>query len=178
MPVYQVDVEKLYEGEYWSNRYFVERETIAAASVAAEDIAQIERSFHNVNVLFTKVRTSTVALGDDAYIISPLAVNGQFASGDALLPLFNVLRGDFPKFGGGRPYRKLYRGVLTEDVVIGNVISSGTLTTALNAAQSSFREVPLTTGLGEELGNVTWFAPVAMRQLRRGSRRRLLPILP
>lgn len=174
MPVFQVDVQKRLVAEYWTNRYFVSDDTIAGASLVAEDIADAERLFHGNAVEFVSVRTSTVAEGDDTYVTTPLFGFGELTLTD-YLPLWNVIR---VLFGGtgGRPYYKLYRGCLDESNVLGSVLSAP-LITAVNSACAVFSGV-VTTGLGELLATGTVDPRVRMRQLRRGKRKRTTPVLP
>jgi hypothetical protein len=177
MPIYQLDIEKFLNGEYWSNRYFVSSSTIAAAEILGQTIVAAERLFHSSLVTFTKLRTSTVAAGDDSYITTILDQLGAFSATGDLLPLFNVVRVDFNKDGGGRPYRKLYRGCLGEGLVTGSVITSGSFIEALQDGLDAIDGI-VSDGLGTALFTGVLINRIAMRQLRRGSRRRTQAILP
>jgi len=179
MGLYFMDSEKSYQNEYWSNRYVISAATLAEAVAVAADIRAIERaSTYNV-ALLTKYRVSTSAAHDDVYQIVNDNVAGSKIAGSATLPLFCRIRFDFNAFGGGRPSRKYWCPPLTEDEVADGVLNS----TALAAYNTSYLQ-PLV-ALGEFVdvdaqaftsGSI--FPKVAMRQLRRGSKRKLLPIIP
>lgn len=174
MAVFQVDIEKRLVGERWTNRYFVDAETIAAAHVTANVIVDTERTVHGSAVEFVTVRTSTVTEGDNVYISEPLFGFGE-VSLTAYLPLFCVVR---VLFGGtgGRPYYKLYRGCLEEANVSGSVLEAG-VTLAFVELCASLSGL-ITTGLGDTLATGVVDPRIAMRQLRRGRRRKTTPILP
>ncbi len=179
MALYSVDIEKVLLGEFWSNRYIVEAETLIDAHASALDIVALERAVHKTVVTFTKYRTSTTAEGDDLYFITALNSTGLDGSGGDWLPLFLVARVDFSTAGGGRPSRKYLRLPLGENEVTNNSIIpavvaniNGSYATPM-AALGSYVDVD---GQAFIAGSCNPF--VGMRQLRRGSKRRALPIIP
>ena len=169
-----VDIEKLYQGEYWTNRYIVAAADLIAAQSIGSQIVGIERAIHLSPVLFTRYRVSDGVKDTDVYIVANLNL---FGTGNldnaAMLPLFNVLRVDFNTQGGGRPSRKYLRGVLQENNIAYNDINAPALTnyntnyaTPL-AALAGFVDVD-----GQEIVQGSAYPFVAMRQLRRGSKRK------
>jgi len=183
MALYQVDVEKSFGGEFWTNRYVINSSTLENADEGADIIVARERIFHRESVQFTKVRTRTFVAGDDTYSSRPLSGSGEVPPSGALLPLFNVIRVDFPAEGGGRPSRKYYRigicaGDMADDFIVNNTILSLTESgLAGMIAELAGNATPFVDVDGQELSDPTAFATIAMRQLRKGSRRRTEPIL-
>lgn len=178
MPLFKVDIEKLYQTEYWTNVYYVEADDVASAHVVGAEIAEIERQITDTDVTFTKYRTSDVLPLTDVFITTPLNVPGLRANDAVLLPLFNVLRADL-QTAIGRPSRKYLRGVLTEDSIAFNDVIPA-MVTAMNTLYAEplegveeLRDVD-----GQTIDNVTINPKVGMRQLRRGSRRSVTPIVP
>lgn len=174
MPVFSLDIEKSIGLESWTNRYFVETSDFSSAVTLGQLFVDAERVFHTNVVTFDRYRIATITPNDDQFVITPLAVPGQRAPGGSLLALFNAVRVDFSK-GFGRPYRKYYRGVLDEETVNFQGIS-GTLITLVENGLSNISGYNRTMD-GTVLGTPVVIPQVAMRQLRRGSRRRTTPIL-
>lgn len=168
------DIEKLLQGEYWTNRYIIEAADMAAALTAANTIVGAERAIHYDNVLFTRYRVSDGVAETDVYQVTNVNLFGSQALGsDHMLPLFNVLRIDFNTAGGGRPSRKYLRGCLTEPNVNFNAIASA-LVTAVNSGYvstlvglASFVDID-----GQQITSGAAYPFVGMRQLRRGSKRK------
>lgn len=176
MPLYKVDVEKLYLTEYWSNRYLVEANTIQDAANAADTIVATERTFHTTLVQFTKVRTSEFPQGGGFFIVKPIGLPGQRANSGDLLPLFVTVRVDFPA-GLGRPSRKYYRGVISEaDIAGANLLAAAR--TFIQTSVNAFDPQPLVDPQVSPLGTGVVQSTVQMRQLRRGTKRRQNPIIP
>lgn len=175
MPLFYVEIEKRLGSEFWTNRWIVRSDTLANAnSVLGVAILDAERQLHSTTVLFTRYRVSTVAAGDESYVIVPINQFGLRAHGTALLPLFNTLRVDFPA-ASGRPSRKYFRGVLTEEDITGDAIL-----TSFNSYMAAFVDNFAETAEGpgildpqEQLfTNAVPITNVQMRQLRRSRRRR------
>lgn len=183
MPLYQIDIEKTLGGEFWTNVYYVQQSDLSNANTDAGTIAGIEATFHLENVQFTKARIRTVAEGDEIFVTRPLGfIGARDNSGGQLLPLFNVVRVDIGAITG-RPSRKYYRGTLLSS----DVQANGTIVEAYRAFVEQQVDILLGSGLngvplrdvdGEELTVSTAFQTIGMRQLRRGSKRRLQPVLP
>lgn len=182
MPVFQIDVEKTLGGEFWTNVYYVQAGNLAQAVAAAQDVALMERSFHYSYVLFTKARVRTTVEGDFVYETVPINEFGQVDPlGSPHLPLFNVLRADF-QVGGSRPSRKYYKLPILENNQNNGLIDPGLsadVATKLNARLEALATAgtPLCDPQGQILQAATTFRNVGMRQLRRGSKRKLKPII-
>lgn len=179
VPVAQIDVEKSYNGEFWTNRYLVDIAPNAAGAPALiSAIVAAERTCHYSAVFFTKVRHRTLAVGDDDFSTTQIGYFGTRAIGtEALIPLFNVVRVDF-SVGDGRPSRKYLRGCITEtdfqgDVLTGTILS-GIMPQYINGIVAIQNVVD---PQGDDLVSGQVILQVAMRQLRRGTRRRSGPVL-
>lgn len=176
---WSVDSEKMYNNEYWSNRYIVEAATLSEALDIARQIRFIEKNCTNQAATLTKFRVSTTAVGDDVYQIENDNVAGSLVAGSDLMPLFNRVRIDFNTNGGGRPSRKYWCGPMSEaDQVNGFLVSA--MITFYNTnfvnpllAVDGFVDVD-----GQTFSSGSVMPKVAMRQLRRGSKRKALPIIP
>lgn len=175
MPHYYVEIEKRLGSEFWTNRYIVRALTLAdASSILGVGLLNAERPLHAEAVTFTRYRVSTVDPSDDTYVIVTINAPGLRDIGiNQLLPLFNTLRVDFPA-GSGRPSRKYYRGVLTENDIAGDLVQ-----TNFNGLMAAFVDMfaegegpGLVDPQGELFVNAVPISLVQMRQLRRSRRRR------
>lgn len=177
MPLFSADIEKLYQGEYWTNRYILDTANMQDAINAANLILSYERAVTLAAVTFTRYRVSDVDPSTDVYTIIQTNVQGSAATGGEMLPLFNVVRVDFSA-GSGRPSRKYLRGVLTENVINFNNISATHISFIENNYAFPLRDLAAYVDVdGQALQTGEVYPFVAMRQLRRGSRRRSQPIL-
>jgi len=169
-----LDSEKLYQGEYWTNRYIIAAADMAAATSIAIGLTNIERSISFAPILHTKVRVSDGQPGTDVYQITNINLFGLLAmSTNTFLPLFNVVRVDFNTAGGGRPSRKYLRGCLGENNVTFNSIDAAHITTInTNYTQPLIDLVGFVDVDGQEIVSGGCHPFVAMRQLRRGSKRK------
>lgn len=179
MGIYSMDSEKRLGGEYWSNRFIINAPTLTNALEVANDIRQIERTVTYASVLFTKYRVSTTTPHDDVYQIVNDNAPGLRAVTGSVLPLFNRVRVDFTVLGGGRPSRKYLLPPIGEAEQ-----TDGTLDAAAVAYYNANYAQPLL-AIGEYVDvdgqaftSASVFPIVAMRQLRRGSKRRSTPIIP
>lgn len=176
---WSMDSEKMHNNEYWSNRYIIESETLAGALAVANDIRQIEINCSNALVNFTKYRVSTTAVGDDIYqIISDNTVGARGAT-NVVLPLFCRVRVDFSTFGGGRPSRKYFQPLLSEAEQTDGVLDAGAVTFYnANYAQPLVAIGEFVDVDGQAFTSASVMPKVAMRQLRRGSKKKKTPIIP
>lgn len=178
MPVFKVDIEKQYGTEYWTNVYYVDEESLTLAHGVAAEIVNAEQEIHLVSVNFTKYRTSDMVPDTDQYITTPLNSPGERGFAGDPLPLFNVVRVELG-VGIGRPSRKYLRGVLCEGDITFNTINGATLTeidTDYCNALEAIEE--LVDRDGSPIVDCNAQPMVGMRQLRRGSRRSVTPVLP
>lgn len=179
MPLFSLDIEKSIPGEFWTNRYILNTPDLATAVTIGNQIVSIERAVHKPGVTFTRYRVSDVDPNTDLYSIVALALPGLApANVSGGLPLFNVVRVDF-NTGSGRPSRKYLRLPIAEDQQ-----GDGILVPAFATFVQTNYSVPML-GVdqfvdvdGQPFISAATHQSVAMRQLRRGSRRRTQPILP
>lgn len=176
MPTFQVDVQKEGAGEFWSNRYYLFGADISGAHVNAIALAAAEAGILFSGFSITKVRTSTLAPNDDQFLVTSLETPGARTALEDVYPLFNVVRVDFSK-GAGRPYRKYYRGCIDAANVSGTTITGTNLLDALDNFLDTLSSLENQTAEGEVLAKGVVIPRIAMRQLRRGSRRRTEPII-
>jgi hypothetical protein len=179
MPLYSLDIEKEHQGEYWTNRYILAGPVMPDAFTGtANDILAAERAVTYGNVTFTKLRVSDTNPTTDTYIIRPLGLTGLRAFANVLLlPLFCVVRVDFPA-SAGRPSRKYLRGVLSENDILGQDVEPA----IVNFVNTQYGDVlgalaDYVDVDGQNLAEGRASAKVGMRQLRRGSRRRAAPVI-
>lgn len=180
VPLYTCDVQKTQGGEYWTNRYVIEAGTIFEAQAQADLIPGAEQLFHTTNVTLDRYRVRPLTPGGDQYIIVALGASGAYNGGalDTQLPLFNCVRADLP-VNLGRPSRKYYRTGLTEGMVAGPQLENAYRTVVDNALEG-LRNTMAGSWVdpdAQTILSVSVIPFVAMRQLRRGSRRRTEPII-
>lgn len=180
MPVFKLDIEKFYENEYWTNVYYLEAADLPSGIAPADRLVLMERANHKQVVQFTKYRISDEDPNTDAFITVPLIANGnQQVNGD-LWPLFNVCLVSLAVQGFGRPSRKYYRFPWDESE-IGNdgAINVTRISEILGNIDAAITD--LAGAWVDESGNSivssSMKTVVAMRQLRRGSRRRSQPVI-
>ncbi len=176
MTVYQIDIEKTLSNEFWTNVYHVNVPDQSAAVSRAYIIVDIERAVHMTFVLFTKFRVSVYpSVGGQGFIV-PVGSSGLYPI-EATLPLFNVARVDFSN-GVGRPSRKYLKLPVGETMQ-----QDATFVTAFRTSFSTAYTMPIVDvdGLcdtqGRPLVSAALMPTVGMRQLRRGSKRRALPVI-
>ena len=175
--LWQVDIEKVLGTEYWTNVYYVAATSLTDAAIEAAKIKEIERGVHQTEVGFTKYRVRGV--GGEGNIGTAFAIgqNGLSAEEAPYLPLFCVARFDLTVVAG-RPSRKYLRLPLNR-----LTSANGALEAATQTFLQSNYAAPLAAleSLRDENGNdiiaVNVHPFIAMRQLRRGSKRRTQPVL-
>lgn len=171
--LFVADIEKMFQGEYWTNRYCLAVADVAAGVTIAQQIVACERNITAGDVLFTRLRVSDAVKGTDNYAIHNINQFGLRPVDPSLLPLFNVLRVDFSTFGAGRPSRKYLRGVLGEGNIAFNTINA----TTIEFYESNYVTPMLAIDSYVDVDNQAFSAGsiypfVAMRQLRRASKRK------
>lgn len=176
-PFWQIDIQKRLGTEFWTNVWHVARSTQAAAQTAASAIVELERGLHTTDVEFTSYRVAPFPGPAEGTII-PIGLTGV-QNAVNYIPLFNVMRVDFPA-PTGRPSRKYWRLPVSE-VMIENGVFTPAMVTAYQSNIDSYFASPGSAGLidvdGQLLVSGRVIPSVGMRQLRRGSRRRLQPII-
>lgn len=171
----RLTIEKLYQGEYWTNVYWLAGSIGDAGSPAAAIIAA-EKAVLLDSVLMTKARIDDGVQDTDLY--STIIINDfgdRELAGGSMVALFNVVRVDF-QAGGGRPSRKYLRGLLTEAFVNFNTIEAAQLTffqtnyATVVAEVTGFQDVD-----GDDITAGVVHPFVGMRQLRRASKKKITP---
>lgn len=183
MSIFQVDVQKHFGGEFWTNVYFLEANDINTAHDAAVNVlVPVEQAVHTEGIVIDKVRTSTTTPNDRVFINSPRNDACTIALAGNRLPLFNIVRADLT-VGTGDPSRKYYRSGMGSLSMGGPFEWDVTRTSAIHTALNSLMIDFATNGVVwvDESGNVITdtIVPVTigMRQLRRGSKRRTQPVI-
>lgn len=182
MATYQIDIEKtmvLTTGTtyYWTNVYHCVAGSNAAAVVIGNSVVAIEKAIHATNQTFTKMRVrqnSPIAMAGS---ITVLSGNGTRATPADVLPAYNTVRADFTK-AIGRPCRKYLRINLGESEQTNGILLAGFVTTWTAGYVAAL--VALGTICdpdGDIITGGALITPVQMRQLRRGSKRRIAPVL-
>ncbi len=177
--LFSLDIEKELLGEYWTNRYIVSAADLGAATTYAAFYYDRERLIHSSNVLFTKYRVSDMDPMTDIYqIVQPNAYGSRAFGAQEYLPLFCVVRVDFTAVGGGRPSRKYLRTPIYE----GDQLNGALAATYISFIETNYsNQLVLDTSFvdvdGQDLNSGQVFPKVGMRQLRRGSKRKLQPII-
>jgi len=181
MAVYQVDIEKSYAPTagttiYWTNVYYVNAADSAAATTSGQSIVTLEKTIHSSLVSFTKMRIRQPSVLSQAGTIVVLTGTGSRATTQPL-PLFNVFRIDF-SVASGRPNRKYIRGpVLAGDNNSGAVLST-TATTIVNSYITPLINMNVVVDKqGQPILTGALYPFVGMRQLRRGSKRKIAPVI-
>lgn len=184
MALFKVDTQKTYGGEFWTNRYIISAGSIENAQEGGLIIIEAERTWHRTFVHFDKLRVSSFTPGDDAFIVTPYDADGEVTpSSGGVLPLWNVLRADLAVEGFGRPSRKFFRcGLMAGDITLDFTATGDILSAVVPGITEMIAELqtnvsPLVDVDGQPITGAVSFGLVAMRQLRRGSRRRTEPVL-
>ena len=177
MARFQVDIEKSALGERWTNVYYTEQPDLAAAVSFGQGLVNMEKAIHRTWVLFNTLRVRSTVVGDEVFSIVPLTGTGTVDGATAAaLPLFNVVRVDLAATAG-RPSRKYYRGILEEPDNAGGALDTARQTAVEAALTAAIEGEQLVDVDGQTIVSAATWPMIAMRQLRRGSRRRTEPIL-
>lgn len=177
MPIWVATVEKYLaaQAEYWTNIYHIDAASPESASAVADELRDAELPLYHPGITLTKVRISSQDVVDEAHHTWAYNAPGtRTGLTSDMMPLFVVARVDFT-VAWQRPSRKYLRGVLVEAEASFTTLEAG-LISVLNTYGTAVRGVP---GICDEAGNPftghsVWPAP-GMRQLRRGSKKKLTP---
>jgi hypothetical protein len=172
MALWEITINKELGDEQWTNVYWVEADTLQLASAEGFQIFSYERAVHYTQVYFRSYRVSDGQPGTDVFVIVPLGTNGLKVPTGDLLPLFNTIRVDFGT-AIGRPSRKYLRGCLTEADIQFTTINGGGLAAAIEYSVNMFELESYKDVDGQDIISGTASPVVQMRQLRRGSKRRI-----
>jgi hypothetical protein len=176
MPVWQVDIQKQLGSEYWTNVYHVDVAGQAQAAAVAEQIAAIEQDIHLTIVTFVNYRVRPYPSGGAPGTVYPLGYNGQNPSG-SYLPLWNTLNVVF-QAATGRPSRKYLRIPIVEEAQSDGVLNPTYLASFQDNYAEPLQLIPELVDVdGQGFGAIRVLSAIGMRQLRRGSRRRVTPVI-
>lgn len=175
--IFQIDTQFNLATEYWTNVWHVQCADVAAALINADILMETIAANSHPTVIGNKARVSAYPLSGGqgtirSYNLPGLKPNYEY------LPLFNVVRIDWTP-PTGRPSRKYMKFPVAEANQ-----TNGTLSVeAVTQYQTDFVNVCLNTVNdlcdihGRLFTDARVQALVGMRQLRRGSKRRLQPII-
>lgn len=171
LPNHRVEIVKAIGTEEWANDYLVDVPDLDAAIAFANTLVVAERAFHYNNVVFVRIRASTLLVGDRRFRVVGLTGTGsRTATATVQLPLFNVARVDI-QTQDSDPLRKYYRLPLQEEEVTNASVEGATrtlidnqLNLALGNANVAGRWV---SGSGNVALNAVTQLRVAQRQLKR-----------
>lgn len=173
--VYEVTIQKSLNFEFWTNVYHLRADNLAGAlSQAYQIIEDIEKPLHLEYVAFDSMRVRPQGTSDQGTTV-PLNEVGEI-TGEAFLPLYNTLRVDFP-VALGRPSRKFYRLPITETRQNNGLFQDSFLTfvqTTITGALDGSNGLQLCDVDGQAIIGAAPYKNVAMRQLRRGAKRRVI----
>lgn len=176
MAIYRLTVEKYMASiqEYWSNVYHVASDSGLTAGAVGGQIVAAEIQMYPSSVLITKVSVDEVGRDDVYDQPQVFNVTGTRILGSELMPLFVCGRVDLT-YQNSRPGRKYLRAVLEErDTSITSIggDSRGSLQTYLDRL---LQIDGLCDADGNPLTGGAVFTAPAMRQLRRGSKKKRTP---
>lgn len=178
-PYWQIDIQKRMGNEYWTNVYHVARSDQAGARAAGEFIiSNLEIPLHREMVEFVSMRVAPFPGPSEGTIYPIGEIGGQ--PNISYLPMFVVMRVDFPA-PTGRPSRKFYRQPVAEADQENGAFTTAAFTAYQGVIQGFFDD-PQSSGLidvdGQLLASGQLQVSLGMRQLRRGSKRRVTPVIP
>jgi hypothetical protein len=177
--VVKVDVQKTRGGLYWTNRWLLALASPADVSNAmVTAICNEEAQLHATTVTIISVRVSDMVEGTDNFFIYPKNIPGTVTDVADPMPGFVTLRCDFG-VGPGRPLRKYWRTYVGEGQTTGGVWAPSYVSVATDRMEELLTLVP---SICDPQGNVATSVAVKsalqMRQLRRGTRKPLTPVIP
>lgn len=177
MAIWRITIGKslVSAGRNWVNRYLAEVADGSAAQTVANAIVAAERQFHHESVLFTNARVDDNIPNTDIYDTFAINQFGTLSSTAELMPLFVVLRVAFNTEGSGRPSMKYYRGCLLENNVNGMTVASAEITAVQGILNPLITAQPLVDVDGQAWVNAEPSPVTGMRQLRRGSKKKITP---
>lgn len=181
--LFRVIVQKLFDGEYWVNDYVLRAEDMDAAISGAGLIGTAEAAFLSSDATITSWRTSTLAPDDGLFYTSIEGFNGDHSPNGTPLALFDAVRVDFGTGSFGLPGRKFYRAVLATSDLTGYTGWSGPTYTLVSETIAALlgdleaNATPLVNPHDVAFTGYVVKTHYTNRQLRRGSKRRVTPII-
>lgn len=174
---YRITIEKYMAAvsEYWVNVYWVSALDMPTALAKVTPLVNAEKALYGAGVTITKSRVDDGDPNTDVSttVVHNIAGTRTGMTGDQL-PLWVTARVDFSATDGGRPSRKYLRGVLWETET-----SMTTLIAGMSTLLANYGLAVVSEGVCDPQGfDLTVAAPFMspqMRQLRRGSKKKVIP---
>ena len=181
MALFRGIIEKRLGAEYWTNTYTLKADTLTDANTALSTVLDFELAIHSSRVEFVKRRVSTLAALDYVYITTPIVANGDVGVTGYTLPLWNCFM-LFMSDNVKRPDRKYYRpGLTNNNMDLDFSWSTDYLAVVSTAIENYLVDLIASDGIvsssGASFAEVTRQRLIAMRQLKRGSKR-TTPVIP
>lgn len=179
MPTYRLTVEKYMAAlnEYWTNVYHVNAESGANTVPITDALVAAERQILSTQAIITKVSITLPGDGSGAVFGANTYNLAGLLNTPNLVPLFVVARVDFT-VGGSRPSRKYLRAALDEGLMTHTTID-GSYLAVLNTYAAAIVAVSGICDVdGQAIVAGSTKPSPAMRQLRRGSKKKLTPSTP
>lgn len=180
MPKWRGTLQKYWAaaGAYWTNVYWIDAVDIITAGNVLGNIKTAELPLYTSGIVITNGRVDDAIQDTDVYLTLPYNNAGTRAGPTSeIAPLWVTSRVDFGVSGMGRPSRKYLRGTLWEEDFSYNALSAGQLA-RLNTYGAAIVAQAVVDPDGQDLiSYAPWNAP-QMRQLRRGKKRRVIPLSP
>lgn len=176
MPTFRITLEKFHAttGEYWTNIYHLNAADIAAAVPLMDAIQALEVPIHKTTVVITKGRVDDNVEDTDVFFTKVYNSPGTANTMGELVPLFVTTRVDFGSTAGGRPSRKYYRGTLDESDVSMTAFGTGH-TNRMATFITGLIGTGYTDQSGNDINSGALYPAPQMRQLRRGSKKKVTP---
>lgn len=177
MPRYKLDVQYIYQTEYWTNKLYVLAADDDDAAAAAIQMTDVLKTGVQNSVVIDKVRVSPFPIAKNNFFDVPVNAPGTGGATEPA-PLFNVVRWAFspPR---GRQTMHYFRGGVTPS----NIGVNQQFTAAAQAFNQSLLNSLFDTGYtivdlrGNPYVGASASVRVGMHQLRRGSKRVKKPVV-
>jgi len=177
MTVYRITVEKFMAAvqEYWTNVYHVNAQGGADTVPITNAIVAAERKVLSTAAIVTKANITLPGAGSGSVLGANIYNQaGQIAWGGEGMPLFVTARVDFT-VAGSRPSRKYIRAFLAEDGVSFTTLAASYLTILQTYANDIVAVAGICDVDGQPLVSGAPKNYPQMRQLRRGSKKKVTP---
>lgn len=176
MPLFNVDVQKQQGNEFWSNVYHVDAADVTEALTRGQAIANIEKAVHGSDVNITAVRARRAGLIGAETAFAALNIACTYAA--STMPLAVCARVVFGN-GTSRPGIKYLRtAVNPTEVSQRTTIIPARLTTLQTNYCDPLLALPYLRDSKNRVVLTVKPAPnIANHQLRRGSKRKLQPVI-
>lgn len=173
--VWQIVIQKQFQTEYFVNDYHVIAASFAEALDYANDIVAAEKAIFRQSVAFVNMRIKQAVAVTQGTVV-PIGGTGSQPVA-TYLPLYVTARVDFSP-AVGRPGRKYLRLPVVSQGTDGQNLTSAAITSIVDNYLNPILGLGVVCKPNADIfvsGGV--FAPLQMRQIRRGSKRRLQPII-